>query len=121
MPPALTRVVYIVRPGPQTQACVWQIYAHVKHTLDSRKEAVAGAEGVDQQPRLVDFKVPRTTYFGVGSYINQVQLTFRTDSEQQRQQLADMLDTPLPEHEKFSFTRREGKPSSSKQQQTPAK
>ena len=109
MPPALTRVVYTVRPGPQTQACVWQIYAHVKRTLESREDAVA----VEERPRLVDFKVPRSTYFGVDSYLNQVQLTFRTDSEQQVQRLAGFLEMPLPEHKKFSFTKRDKKPSSS--------
>lgn len=98
MLPRLTRVVYVVRPEPKTQACVWQIYAHVKRAVDEHKDK-------DITVRLIDFKVPRRMYFGVPNYLNQVQLTFRTDSEQQQQQLHGFLETPLPAHERFEFTK----------------
>lgn len=90
----LHKAVFFIKPSPKTQAHVWQIFSHTKKTIDAA------------DLNLVDFKVPRTTYYGVASYLNQLQLSFRTDTEDEAEKLNQFLTSPFPKHEKFNFLKK---------------
>lgn len=93
----LKHVVYTVKPYPKVQAQVWQLYAHIQSAINANQPPL----------QLVDFKVPFNTYFGVESYMNQLQLSFRADTDDELSRINDFLNKPLPKHDVFKFTKYE--------------
>lgn len=108
--PNIHRVVYTFKPEPKSQANVWQLYSFITKSIDSFNDST-GKDNIEKlnshvKINLIDFKVPRKLYYGVSNYINQIQLTFRTNNERERHALDSFLDTPLPKHEVYTFKKK---------------
>lgn len=85
MKPGITRAVLSIEPYPKSQASVWQIYSHLQNKMSSFNSTTGN------HLRLIDFKVPWNTYYGVSTYLNRIDLTFRTDSEVEKSSVLKFL------------------------------
>lgn len=90
----ISKIVYTIKPPPTSQQSVWQLYSHMRNVINQ-----AGLN-------LVDFKVPRTTYYGVTSYMNQMQMSLRTDTPAEFQNLEKFLAGPILAHPLFEIIRK---------------
>lgn len=102
----LTNVVYTIKPSPKTQSHVWQIFGHINKILLSSITSIPNtndASNCNNKLNLIDFKIPFSNYYGTENYINQLQLTFRTNNENEQHLLNNFLSNPLPNHETYKF------------------
>lgn len=92
------RAIFTISKPPLEQQTVWRILAHVKKTL-----ADVSQQQQETHVRLVDFKVPYTTYYGVGSYMDQVQVSLRTETLEEEHLVTRFLQNGLPPLDGLSF------------------
>lgn len=95
--------------SPQSQTQVWQIYQHVLSRVNNPS----------LKPLFVDFVVPHNTYYGISSYMNQVQLSFRVTNHEEKVIVENFVKEGLTPVDDVSFTLMEnckgrGKPVSIK-------
>lgn len=92
--PSPISLVFKFRPRIQTQEEAWKIYSHFKDALG------------DGSVSLLDFKIPRTTYYGSWSYMNQVQLRVGLNGQESQHKLGLFKSNP-PDFDVYRFRLKE--------------
>lgn len=82
------------KPAPKSQVEAWQIYKYFKNDLLNQDR-----QGV----QLLDFQIPRTSYYGIPSYMNKVMIRLRPTSEEGLELIDKIKTNGIPSIDQYAF------------------